>query len=262
MRVRLLISLIPVLLLVVSSNAEDRDEYEDEEIVEEEKFFLPRNAYPAIEVFGGLSNGITYRDGVYHSAKRAARAGNTGELIDDIGETYDYGATIRYVIYTRFDFAISLFHQTGKERNVVYRYDYSVVDPYVKPPQYVEEHIAFKADNLDYKIRVGFEPFPGFFISPYAAAGIGGNYMQLTVRNYYVPEKKTPLTFFYPGNDTVGHFSFDYALYGGLRINLTDYLYIFGEAFYDKPFSNHYYFEYLLETGSKGIHGGVGIRLR
>jgi len=262
MRLRLLVSLIPFLLLVPSSGAEDGDEGKGEAPPEEAKFFLPPGAYPAVEVFGGLSNGITYRDGVSHSAKRAARAGNTGELLDDIGETYDYGATIRYVIYTRFDFAVSLFHQTGREREAVYRYDYSAVDPYVKPPQYVEEHISYKPYNLDYKVRVGFEPFPDFIVSPYAAAGIGGNYMQLTVRNYYVPEKKTPLTFFYPGNDTVGHFSFDYALYGGLHINLTDYLYIFGEAFYDEPFSNHYYFEYLLETGSKGVHAGVGIRLR
>jgi hypothetical protein len=261
MRVRLLISLIPILLLVFSSSAEEGDE-DKEGAPDEGQFFLPIGAYPAIEVFGGLSNGITYRDGVYHSAKRAARAGNTGELLDDIGGTYDYGATIRYIVYTRFDFSISVFHQTAREHEVIYRYDYSVVDPNVKPPQYVEERIRYKADNLNYKIRVGFEPFPDFFVSPYAAAGVGGNYMQLTVRNYYVPEKKTPLTFFYPGNDTVGHFSFDYALYGGLHINLTDFLYIFGEAFYDRPFSNHYYFEYLLETDSKGVHGGVGIRLR
>jgi hypothetical protein len=251
MRVRLLVSLIPVLMLVVSSSADEGDE-EKKGAPDEERFFFPAGAYPAVEVFGGLSNGITYRDGVYHSAKRAARAGNTGRLLD----------TIRYIVYTRFDFSISVYHQTGRKREATYRYDYSVVDPSVKPPQYVEEHIQYKPDNLNYKIRVGFEPFPDFFISPYVAAGVGGNYMQLTVRNYYVPEKKTPLTFFYPGNDTVGHFSFDYALYGGLHINLTSYLYLFGEAFYDRPFSNHYYFEYLLETDSKGVHGGVGIRLR
>jgi opacity protein-like surface antigen len=256
---RLLI-LVLFFLLFVSAGARDDDE-EEEPAPEEERFFLPVEAYPVVEVFGGLSKGITYRDGVYHSAKRAARAGNTGELLEDIGETYDYGGTVRYVFYSRFDFSISLFHQMGRKHETVYRYDYSVLDPYVKPPQYVEEYVSYKANNLDYKIRAGFEPFPDFFVTPYVAFGLGGNYMQLTVRNY-MPGKKTPLSFFYPGNDTVGHFSFDYAVYGGIHINFTDNLYIFGEAFFDRPFSNHYYFEYLLETGSTGFHGGVAVRLR
>lgn len=260
MRSGIYVLLAVCLFFAFSAAAKDGDE-DGKEVPEGLTYLFPPGAYPVVEVFAGASNGITYREGVYRSAKRADGAGNVGGTLKDIGETFDYGVNFRFVMFSRFDFAISVFHQDGKKRETVFRYDYSAVDPYVKPPQYVDDYISYKANNLDCKLRTGFDPFPDFYVAPYVSAGIGLNFMRVTARNY-IPGKKTNLTFFYPGNETVGHFSFDYALYGGVRINFTGYMYIYGEAFYDHPFSNHYYFEYLLETGSKGIHGGLGIRFR
>lgn len=224
-------------------------------------FYLPAGVYPAVEVFGGASKGITYRDGIYKSAKRAARAGNVGDPLGDVGVMNDLGVNFRYILGSGFDFSISFFHQQSPKRETVFRYDYSVIDPDVKPPQYVDDYIWYKVSNVDTKVRLGFEPMPVFYFTPYVSAGIGVNYTEVNARNY-IPGKKTKLSFFYPGNTVLGHFSFDWALYAGLRINLTDNVYVFGEFFYDEPFSNHYFFEYKLETRSRGVHGGLGVRFK
>ncbi len=235
------------------------------------EFYISPDMYPVIEVFGGWGSGFTFNGGPEVIAKRFAGFGATEGALGDVGETLEGGVNFRYLVNDYFDFGVGVFHQFTKKRTASYRFDYGLVPKKsdTNPggyfsPFYVTDHLSYTVNNLDLKLRLGFTPFPGWFVEPYIIGGIGVNYLLVRLTEN-IPGVKVPNLIF--DNRLLGKFTFDAAGYGGLRFNLSDSTYLYLEGYYDAPFSNSYVYgeenaNGRIDTTGFGGRIGVGFRFR
>ena len=229
---------------------------------EAEPGYLPASIFPAVYVFGGVARGVTY-DAAADITGRAAAAGVPGTL-DDVGDMYAFGFTLDLYMYEGFSAGLKLTHEMGRERGADLKYDYGTfpkISELVSNPIPVEENLAYQLQNIDYKLTLKYAPFPDSFVTPYVGAGLGGNSAVMRFEDrvtYGILQKGNNgvlLT-----NGTFQQFSFDWALYAGVQVNLGDNFFLVAEYNRDRQFRKHEFAGYRYDTSLDGFYAGAGWR--
>jgi hypothetical protein len=240
---------VPALLLSGGASfAQDEGTGTD---IESEPGYLPASIYPAVYVFGGAARGITY-DAAPDITARAAAAGCPGKL-DDVGTVPALGFTCDFYLYGGFSAGLKLTHEMGRKRGADLKYDYGIfpkISEAVSNPILVEENLAYQLQNVDYKLTFKYAAFPDALITPvmklddritYAILQKGNNGALLT-------------------NGTFQQFSFDWALYAGVQLNIGDHFFLVGEYNRDRQFHKHEFAGYQYDTSLDGFYAGAGWR--
>ncbi len=224
--------------------------------------YLPPYVFPAVYAYGGAAWGPSY-DAADDITGRAAAVGLDAPL-SDIGTLSYFGITFDFFVGPYVAASLKLAQEQGPRRKTALKYDYPTfpkIRPTLTPSGPVEEHLAYKFQNVDYKIALKFVPLPHWPITPYVSAGLGGNLTSMDVDDHVsdaVLQKGRGgglLT-----TDWFQQFSFDWALYAGIQVNLGDNLFVVTEYAYDHQFREHEVAGYRYRTGLRSIYGGAGWR--
>jgi len=230
--------------------------------IEPEPGYLPASIYPAVYLFGGVARGITY-DAAADITGRAAAAGVPGSL-DDVGTIPALGFTCDFYFYYGLSAGLKLTHEMGRERRADLKYDYATFPEISKSrsnPIRVEENLAYQLQNVDYKLTFKYAAFPDSFVTPYVAAGLGGNSAVMKIEDrvtYAILQKGRNgvlLT-----NGTFQQFSFDWAVNAGIQVNIGDNFFLVAEYNRDRQFHKHAFAGYQYDTGFDGYYAGAGWR--
>jgi opacity protein-like surface antigen len=224
--------------------------------------YLPASIYPAVYVFGGVARGMTY-DAASDITGRAAAAGVPGTL-DDVGTIPALGFTCDFYLYGGFSAGLKLTHEMGRERRADLKYDYATfpeISNSISSPIRVEENLAYRLQNVDYKLTLKYAAFPDSFVTPYFGAGLGGNSAVMKIEDrvtYAILQKGKNgvlLT-----NGTFQQFSFDWALHAGVQVNIGDNFFVVAEYNRDRQFRKHEFAGYQYDTSLDGFYAGAGWR--
>lgn len=230
--------------------------------IESEPGYLPASIYPAVYVFGGVARGITY-DAAPDITARAAAAGVPGTL-DDVGTVPAFGVTCDFYLYGGLSAGLKLAHEMGREHKVDLKYDYGKfpkISKFISNPILVEENLAYQFQNADYKLTLKYAAFPDSFVTPYVGAGLGGNSTLMKIGDritYDILQKGKNGGLLI--NGTLQQFSFDWALYAGVQLNLGDHFFLVAEYNRDRQFHKHEFAGYQYDTGFDGYYAGAGWR--
>jgi opacity protein-like surface antigen len=224
--------------------------------------YLPAYVFPAVYFYGGAARGPSY-DAAPDITGRAAAIG-LDDPLEDIGTLSAFGVTFDFFIGPYVAASLRLMQEQAPRYSTTLKYDYSTfpkIAPIVTEPVLVEEHIAYKFQNIDYKIALKYVAFPHWPITPYVSAGVGGNLTSMDVddqvSNAVLQKGKGGALL------TSGYFqqfSFDWALYAGIQVNLGDNLFLITEYNYDRQFHEHEVARYKYRTGLQGLYAGAGWR--
>jgi opacity protein-like surface antigen len=255
-----LITLPALLLGGGASFAQD----EGTETVEPAAGYLPAGIYPALYLFGGAARGVTY-DAAADITGRAAAGGVTGTF-DDVGPMPAFGFTVDFYFYQGLSAGLKLTHEIGLERrtDLIYEYGKFPKSPAAATrPKLIEERLGYRLQNVDYKLAFKYAPFSERLLTPYAGAGLGGNSSVIRLEDSVsdpILQKSTNgllLT-----NGFFQQFSFDWALYAGVQLNLGDNFFVVGEYTRDRQLRKHAFAGYQYDTGLDGFFAGAGWRFR
>ncbi len=224
--------------------------------------YLPAYVFPAVYVYGGAAWGPSY-DAAPDITGRAAAIGLDTPL-DDIGTLSAIGVTFDFFVGPYVAASLRLAQEQGPRRSTALKYNYSTfpkTPPPVTPWRPVEEYLAYKFQNIDYKIALKYVPFPHWPVTPYASAGVGGNLTSMDVDDQ-VSDAEIQKS---EGGGLLKtgwyqQFSFDWALYAGIQVNLGDNLFLITEYNYDHQVREHEVARYKYRTGLQGFYAGAGWR--
>lgn len=224
--------------------------------------YLPAYVFPAVYVYGGAARGPSY-DAAADITGRAARAGLDEEL-DDVGTLSAVGVTFDFFIGPYVAASQKLMQEQAPRHGAALKYDYATfpkAPPPLSAPERVEERLSYRFQNIDYKLALKYVPLPHWPITPYAAAGIGVNLTSLDVdddvSNLVLQKSQGG------GLLTTGwfqQFSFDWALYAGIQVNLGDHFFFVAEYNYDRQFREHEVAGYRYRTSLRALYAGAGWR--
>lgn len=224
--------------------------------------YLPAYVFPAVYVYGGAARGPSY-DAAPDITGRAAAVG-LDDPLEDIGTLSAFGVTFDFFVGPYVAASLKLTQEQAPRRETLLKYDYATFPkgpPPTRAPWPVEERLAYKFQNVDYKIALKYVVLPAWPVTPYAAAGIGGNLTSIDVDDHVsdaVLQKRQG-----GGLLTSGwfqQFSFDWALYAGIQVNLGDNLFLITEYNYDHQFREHEVAGYKYRTGLQALYAGAGWR--
>lgn len=224
--------------------------------------YLPAYVFPAVYVYGGAAWGPSY-DAAPDITGRAAAVG-LNEPLGDIGTLSAFGVTFDFFVGPYVAASLKLAQEQAPRRKTALKYYYPTFPktrPTLTPSGAVEEHLAYRFQNVDYKIALKFVPFPHWPVTPYASAGLGGNLTSMDVDDRVsdaVLQKGKG-----GGLLTTGwfqQFSFDWALYAGIQVNLGDNFFLVTEYNYDRQFREHEVAGFNYRTGLRGFYAGAGWR--
>jgi len=253
-------TVIAVALVVAAAAARGQEEEGGEggEVVG----YLPPSVYPTFTLYGGGTWGPSY-DAAADISARAARAGLPGR-VGDIGTMPAFGFAFDYFFLARVSAGIKIMHSFGARRAAAFSYNYADF-PKMPPPipqqLNVEESLSYQFQNVDYKATLTYVAFPTWTVTPYAGVGFGGNSTMLLLR-----DQVSPLAFqkrdngLLLANGWFQRFSFDWAVFGGARLNLGANFYLTAEYYFDRPFHDHYVAGYRYHTPTEGAFAGAGWR--
>jgi hypothetical protein len=224
--------------------------------------YLPAYIFPAVSVFGGVAEGPSY-DAAPEITGRAAAVGLDAPL-EDIGSLTAFGVSFDFFFGPYVAASLKLAQEQAPRRSTTLKYDYSTfpkIAPIVTEPVPVEERISYRFQNIDYKIAFKYIPLPHWPITPYAAAGLGGNLTSMDVDD----QVSNPILQKGKGGAllTSGYFqqfSFDWTLYAGIQVNLGDNFFLITEYNYDRQFREHEVAYYKYRTSLQGLYAGAGWR--
>jgi opacity protein-like surface antigen len=224
--------------------------------------YLPAYVFPAVYVYGGAARGPSY-DAAGDITGRAAAAGLDGELAD-IGTLSAVGVTFDFFIGPYVAASQKLMQEQGPRHGLALKYDLATLPkapPPLSAPERVEERLSYAFQNVDYKLALKYVPLPHWPVTPYAAAGVGVNLTSMDVdddvSNAVLQKSRGG------GLLTTGwfqQFSFDWALYAGIQINLGDHFFFVAEYNYDRQFHEHEVAGYKYGTGLRALYAGAGWR--
>jgi opacity protein-like surface antigen len=225
--------------------------------------YLPASIYPAVYLFGGTARGMTYGAAPDISGRAAATGSTQG--LDDVGAMYAFGFTTDFYLYGGLSAGLKLVHEIAPERTGNLKYDYGTFPKLAvwvtDPPILVEENLAYKLQNVDYKLTLKYAPFPAWPATPYVAVGLGGNSTVMRIEDRVSnPLLQKGLNGALLTNGTYQQFSFDWALYTGAQVNLGDNFFLVAEYNYDHQFREHEFAHYKYNTGLDGYYVGAGWR--
>jgi hypothetical protein len=252
---------VPALLLGCGASfAQDEGTGTD---IEPEPGYLPASIYPAVYLFGGVARGMTY-DAAPDITGRAAATGSTQGL-DDVGAMYALGFATDFYLYGGLSAGLKLVHEIAPERTGNLKYEYGTFPKLAirvtDPPMLVEENLAYKLQNVDYKLTLKYAAFPDWFVTPYLGAGLGGNSAVMKIEdrvsNALLQKGKNGVLL---TNGTFQQFSFDWALTAGVQVNIGDYFFLVAEYNRDRQFRKHEFAGYRYDTGFDGYYAGAGWR--
>ncbi len=224
--------------------------------------YLPAYVFPAVYVYGGAARGPSY-DAAPDITGRAAAIG-LNDPLGDIGTLSAIGVTFDFFVGPYVAASLKMTHEQARRRKTALKYDYSTfpkTPPPLTPSGPVEEHLAYKFQNIDYKIALKYVAFPHWPVTPYASAGVGGNLTSMDVDDQVsdaVLQKSMGGALLKTG--WYQQFSFDWALYAGIQVNLGDNLFLITEYTYDRQFREHEVAGYKYRTGLQGFYAGWGWR--
>lgn len=224
--------------------------------------YLPAYVFPAVYVYGGAAWGPSY-DAAPDITGRAAAMG-LNEPLGDIGTLSAIGVTFDFFVGPYVAASLKMTHEQARRRKTALKYDYFTfpkMPPPLTPSGSVEEHLAYKFQNIDYKIALKYVPFPHWPVTPYASAGVGGNLTSMDVDDQVsdaVLQKREGGALLTTG--WFQQYSFDWAVYAGIQVNLGDNLFLITEYNYDRQFREHEVAGYKYRTGLQGLYAGGGWR--
>jgi hypothetical protein len=224
--------------------------------------YLPAYVFPAVYVYGGAAWGPSY-DAAPDITGRAAAIG-LNEPLGDIGTLSAIGVTFDFFVGPYVAASLKLAQEQAPRRSTALKYEYYTFPkgpPPVSAPRRVEEHLSYKFQNVDYKIALKYVPFPHWPVTPYASAGVGGNLTSMDVDDQVsdaVLQKSKGGALLKTG--WYQQFSFDWALYAGIQVNLGDNLFLITEYTYDHQFREHEVAGYKYRTDLQGLYAGGGWR--
>lgn len=224
--------------------------------------YLPAYVFPAVYVYGGAAWGPSY-DAAPDITGRAAAIG-LNEPLGDIGTLSAIGVTFDFFVGPYVAASLKMTHEQARRRKTALKYDYFTfpkMPPPLTPSGSVEEHLAYKFQNIDYKIALKYVPFPHWPVTPYASAGVGGNLTSMDVDDQVsdaVLQKREGGALLTTG--WFQQYSFDWAVYAGIQVNLGDNLFLITEYNYDRQFREHEVAGYKYRTGLQGLYAGGGWR--
>ena len=230
--------------------------------IEPEPGYLPATIYPAVYLFGGAARGVTY-DAAADISGRAAAAG-LAESLDDVGPMYAFGFTFDFYLYEGLSAGLKLTHEIAREHKVDLKYDYGTFPkspPPTMAPKLIEERLAYRLQNVDYKLTLKYAAFPEWFATPYVAAGLGGNSTVMKIEDRISdPILQKGNNGILLTNGIIQQFSFDWALYAGIQVNIGDNFFLVAEYNRDRQFHEHEFAGYKYNTGLDGFYAGAGWR--
>ncbi|NIT37313.1 MAG: hypothetical protein GTN49_12590 [candidate division Zixibacteria bacterium] len=237
-------------------------EEETQEEPTEALAYLPASVYPAIYIYGGAARGPSF-DAADDITGRAA-AVHAGGPLDDVGTMSAFGVTFDFYIFKRFATSLILTHEIAPRRKATLAYDFASfpkISRLITEPVMIEEQLEYKFQNIDYKIAVKYVFFPDWRATPYAAAGLGGNSTLIELRDQVSNALiQKALNGALLTNGSFQQFSFDWALYAGVQLNLGDSLFFVAEYVRDRQFREHTFAGYRYRTNLEGLYAGGGWR--
>lgn len=224
--------------------------------------YLPPYVFPAVYVYGGAARGPSY-DAASDITGRAAAAGLDDELAD-VGTLSAVGVTFDFFIGPYVAASQKLMHEQDHRHGLALKYDFATfpkAPPPLSSPHRVEERLSYAFQNVDYKLALKYVPLPRWPITPYAAVGVGVNLTSMDVDD----EVSNAVLQKSQGGGLLAtgwfqQFSFDWALYAGLQINLGDHFFFIAEYNYDRQFHEHEVAGYRYNTGLRALYAGAGWR--
>lgn len=251
-------------VLAASAAVFGQGQEETEEEPPPSQSYLPAWVYPALSIYGGVARGPSY-DAAPDISGRAAAIG-LNEPLDDFGTLSAFGVAFDFFIGPYLATSLKITQEQARRRHTALKYDYSTfpkMAPLVTEPVLIEERISYGFQNVDYKIALKYVAFPHWPLTPYAAAGVGGNLALMDI------DDQVSNAILHKGKGgallTTGwfqQFSFDWVFYAGLQINVGDNLFFITEYNYDHQFHEHEFAGYKYRTGLDGFYAGAGWRFR
>jgi len=131
----------------------------------------------------------------------------------------------------------------------------------ITEPVLVEENLSYQLQNVDYKLTLKYAVFPDWLATPYVGAGLGGNSTVMKIEdrvsNPILQKGKNGVLL---TNGIIQQFSFDWALYAGVQVNLGDNFFLVAEYNRDRQFREHEFAGYKYNTSLDGFYAGAGWR--
>ncbi len=235
---------------------------EPQEEPTEARGYLPASVYPAICIYGGAARGPSF-DAADDITGRAA-AVHAGGPLDDIGTMSAFGVAFDFYLFKRVATSLILTHEIAPRRKATLAYDFASfpkISRLITEPVMIEEQLEYKFQNIDYKIALKYVFFPDWPATPYAAAGLGGNSTLIELRDQVSNALiQKGLDGVLLANGSFQQFSFDWALYAGVQLNLGDSLFLVAEYARDRQFREHTFAGYKYRTNLDGFYAGAGWR--
>ncbi|UCH77646.1 MAG: outer membrane beta-barrel protein [Candidatus Coatesbacteria bacterium] len=230
---------------------------EGTETTEEKRGYLPASIYPAAYVFGGVVEGPTY-DAANRISALAEATGST-ERLADIGQIPAFGFGVDLYLWGGLSAGLKLGHAIGTFKEASVKYPAEVDWKWARIN--IEEKVAYRFQNVDYKITLKYTAPWEWFLKPYVAAGLGGNstVMRLIddISDLEIEKRDKSLLL---EDGKVQQYSFDYLWGAGLQANLGDHFFLLAEYNADHQFRKHKIAGYEYDTSLEGIYLGAGWR--
>jgi hypothetical protein len=144
---------------------------EGTETGEEKVGYLPASIYPAAYLFGGVVQGPTYDAAEEITA--FAEATGSAERLADIGRIPAFGFGVDFYVWGGLSAGVKLGHAIGTFKEASLKYPAEI--DWKLAPVNIEEKVAYRFQNVDYKITLKYTAPWEWFLKPYVAAGLGGN---------------------------------------------------------------------------------------
>jgi opacity protein-like surface antigen len=177
---------------------------------------------------------------------------------------YAFGFTLDLYLNKVFSAGLKLTHEMAREHAVDLEYEYGEFPKTAPPtgaPRLIEERLAYKFQNVDYKITLKYAPFPDWLLTPYAAAGLGGNSALMKIEDDTSdPVIRKTEAGLLGANGTFQQFSFDWVICAGVQVNLGDNFFLVAEYNRDRQFRKHEFAGYQYDTSLDGFYAGAGWR--
>jgi opacity protein-like surface antigen len=264
-RSRVMTNYLKILLLAAALAALPAAFAQGEETEEEPpaaRGYLPASVYPAICIYGGAARGLSY--GAADDITGRAAAVNAGGPLDDVGTVSAFGVAFDFYLLKRLATSLILTHEIAPRRKATLAYDFASfpkISRLITEPVMIEEQLEYKLQNIDYKIALKYVLFPDWPATPYAAAGVGGNSTLIELRDQVSNALiQKGLDGVLLANGSFQQFSFDWALYAGVQLNLGDSLFLVAEYARDRQFREHTFAGYKYRTNLDAFYAGAGWR--
>ena len=224
--------------------------------------YLPAWVYPAVYAFGGMVQGPSY-DAAPIISGYAAEYGLAARL-EDIGRMPAVGVAFEYYFWRGMSADVKVTHEVGARRETSLSYvvgDFPAFDPSPFYHDPIDETLSYKFQNVDVKVSLGYLVFPDWRVSPYGGAGLGVNSsaMKITdrVSDPVIQKWNNGLLL---SEGWFQRYSFDWAVYAGVHVNLVSNLFARCEYVHDGAFGDHFFANYRYHTGLDGVYAGLGWR--